>query len=134
MNCVISVIIPTLNEGRYLGATLERLVQNASQHEIIVSDGGSTDETIQIAAQHGATIITSALASAGRALQMNSGFHQSFQFLQLHHIFQLLNSMIRKRILTFLLWVETKIISAPEAILLNTEEIFRPRKLCMEIT
>src|SRR5437016_3746990 len=73
MNCVISVIIPTLNEGKYLEATLQRLVQNAPQHEIIVSDGGSTDETIQIAAQHGATIITSALASAGRALQMNSG-------------------------------------------------------------
>src|SRR5437879_4964708 len=70
---MISVIIPTLNEGRYLGATLQRLAQNAPQHEIIVSDGGSTDETIQIASQHGAKVIASVLTSAGRALQMNSG-------------------------------------------------------------
>ena len=76
MNCVISVIIPTLNEGSYLGATLQRLAQNAPQHEIIVSDGGSTDETVQIARQHGAKIIAGVLASppaTGRALQMNSG-------------------------------------------------------------
>ncbi len=76
MNCVISVIIPTLNEGRYLGATLQRLAQNAPQHEIIVSDGGSTDETVQIAGQYGPKVVASALTSppvTGRALQMNSG-------------------------------------------------------------
>jgi len=73
---VISVIIPTLNEARYLGATLQRVAQNAPQHEIIVSDGGSTDETVQIARQHGAKVIPSSMSSppaTGRALQMNSG-------------------------------------------------------------
>jgi len=70
---VISVIIPTLNEARYLGAALQRVAQNGPQHEIIVSDGGSTDETVQIAGQQGAKVIAISLRVTGRASQMNSG-------------------------------------------------------------
>jgi len=73
LNCVISVIIPTLNESGYLGATLQRVAQNATKHEVIVSDGGSKDETVQIATQHGVRIIAVSPPAAGRAVQMNSG-------------------------------------------------------------
>lgn len=46
---VISIIIPTLKEGPFLERTLKNLSELALPHEIIISDGGSTDETLAIA-------------------------------------------------------------------------------------
>ena len=46
----ISVIVPTLNEQDHLSATL-RGVTLAPGDELIVVDGGSTDQTVAIA-QH----------------------------------------------------------------------------------
>lgn len=65
----VSVIIPVLNEERFLGKTLSSL-QQINDCEILVVDGGSQDKTLMIAEQHGATILRS---SRGRALQMNAG-------------------------------------------------------------
>lgn len=65
----ISVIIPVLNEERVLGQTLRRL-QSASQLEIIVVDGGSSDGSLGVAAAHGAGTLSTA---RGRARQMNAG-------------------------------------------------------------
>lgn len=65
----ISVIIPTLNEA----ATVEQAIastQDEGVAEVIVADGGSTDETRAIARQAGAHVIES---PAGRARQMNAG-------------------------------------------------------------
>jgi glycosyltransferase involved in cell wall biosynthesis len=48
----ISVIIPTLQEGKLLTSTLAQFtseLRTKHQLEIIVSDGGSTDETLSIA-------------------------------------------------------------------------------------
>lgn len=46
----ISVIIPTLNEEKYLGITLHSLRrQKFKDFEIIVSDGNSSDKTVEIA-------------------------------------------------------------------------------------
>lgn len=45
----ISVIIPTLQEEKYVAATLSRLVKINPQIEIIVADGGSKDNTVKIA-------------------------------------------------------------------------------------
>lgn len=47
----ISVIIPTLNEERYLPNCLSSLVNQSGREfrEIIVVDGGSTDQTVQVA-------------------------------------------------------------------------------------
>jgi abequosyltransferase len=45
----LSVCIPTLNRGRFIGATLESIVAQATdQVEIVVVDGGSTDETAAV--------------------------------------------------------------------------------------
>ena len=63
----LTVIVPTLNEAAHLGASLASLPREA---EVIVADGGSTDETIAIATRFGARVVT---GSNGRARQMNWG-------------------------------------------------------------
>jgi rSAM/selenodomain-associated transferase 2 len=65
----ISVIVPTLNEQDHLPATL-RGVTLAPGDELIVVDGGSTDQTVAIARQFTARILHS---QRGRAMQMNWG-------------------------------------------------------------
>ncbi|MEX8546332.1 MAG: TIGR04283 family arsenosugar biosynthesis glycosyltransferase [Mucilaginibacter sp.] len=74
---MISVIIPTFNEAKNIGKLIEHLSQN--QHktaiEIIVSDGGSTDATLAIAATAGAKTLLS--PQKGRAAQMDFAASQA---------------------------------------------------------
>ena len=65
----VSVVIPTLNEESWLGATLASIRDQPGPWEIIVCDGGSEDRTCAVAAQV-ATVIQ---APRGRASQMNAG-------------------------------------------------------------
>ena len=65
----VSIIVPTLNEELVLEKTLTQF-QQLSPHELIVSDGGSDDDTRNIAGRFSHRVIT---GSAGRALQMNVG-------------------------------------------------------------
>ncbi len=67
--CVISIVIPTLNEAANIGSLLERL-SRAEGVECIVADGGSGDDTCRIAAQKGARVLD---VSGGRAAQQNTG-------------------------------------------------------------
>ncbi|MDD5056215.1 MAG: glycosyltransferase, partial [Candidatus Peribacteraceae bacterium] len=57
---MISIIIPTRNEEGIIGTTLSSLVAGlaVTPYEIIVTDGGSSDRTVAIARQYGATIVT----------------------------------------------------------------------------
>ena len=48
----ISIIIPTLREERFLERTLENLKSLTLPHEIIITDGGSTDGTLDIARRY----------------------------------------------------------------------------------
>ncbi|MEO6914618.1 MAG: TIGR04283 family arsenosugar biosynthesis glycosyltransferase [Chitinophagaceae bacterium] len=70
---MISVIIPTYNEADQIAKTIDLVLQAADEYpiEIIVVDGGSTDETISIAKAAGSLTITS--QSKGRGSQMNQG-------------------------------------------------------------
>ncbi len=52
----ISIIIPTLREEQFLERTLENLKNLTLPHEIIITDGGSTDRTLDIARAHDAKI------------------------------------------------------------------------------
>lgn len=68
----ISIIIPTLNEAGSLGNTLQQLsILAPAPWEVIVVDGGSTDETVAIAQKAGAQVISS--PGQGRSMQMNQG-------------------------------------------------------------
>lgn len=67
----ISIIIPTLNESQLIGRLIERLLTaDSDKIEIIVVDGGSTDDTLEIAARYGVTVIQ---GDKSRAKQMNKG-------------------------------------------------------------
>jgi rSAM/selenodomain-associated transferase 2/rSAM/selenodomain-associated transferase 1 len=65
----ISVIIPTLNEADKIRKTLANL-KNYQGTEIIVADGGSQDETVEIAKSMGARVLES---FPSKATQMNAG-------------------------------------------------------------
>lgn len=69
----VSVIIPTFNESTVLFETLTRLKQN-DPFETIIGDGGSQDDTADIARRHGAMVIQS---KQGRAVQMNAAAQEA---------------------------------------------------------
>ncbi|AGB16829.1 glycosyl transferase [Halovivax ruber XH-70] len=56
----VSAVIPARNEAAYIAATLSscRDLTGASFDEVIVVDGESTDETVSIARDHGAAVVT----------------------------------------------------------------------------
>jgi len=55
---LVSVVIPTINEEKYLPRCLSSFSkQTFKDFETIISDGGSTDRTIEIARKFGAKII-----------------------------------------------------------------------------
>lgn len=71
----ISIIIPVYNEKSRLPALLQALSSFiADGHEIIVVDGGSTDQFLPGSSLQDITVLTSA---KGRALQMNKGAEQA---------------------------------------------------------
>jgi rSAM/selenodomain-associated transferase 2 len=70
---MISVILPTLNAEAGLASALTSLVSatvDGLVREVIVADGGSTDRTLDIAEQAGATIVR---AAPGRGIQLAAG-------------------------------------------------------------
>ena len=71
----ISIIIPTLNEARGICTTLQALQSaRSSGLQIVLSDGGSTDDTVLIARSLVDRVVDS---KPGRAAQMNSGAAQA---------------------------------------------------------
>ncbi|MDM3871109.1 TIGR04283 family arsenosugar biosynthesis glycosyltransferase [Porticoccus sp. W117] len=70
---MISVIVPTLNEERALPATLEALLSQQGSTEVIICDGGSTDNTVAIAHRYMDRLPLDVMAAPkGRASQMNA--------------------------------------------------------------
>ena len=64
---MLSVVIPALNAGAGLGACLATL---GDADEIVVVDGGSTDDSAAIARRSGARVIS---APRGRGMQLRAG-------------------------------------------------------------
>ena len=70
MPCQVSIIIPTLNEGKYLPLLLDSIKkQSFSDYEIIVADAGSQDRTREIAQKYGCQVVKGGSVAQGR----NSG-------------------------------------------------------------
>lgn len=70
---IVSIVIRTLNEGRYLGELLEGIARQevpGLEVETVLVDSGSTDDTLAIAEKHGCVIthITRDEFSFGRSL------------------------------------------------------------------
>jgi glycosyltransferase involved in cell wall biosynthesis len=65
----LSIIIPTYNECENVTALIKYLQSNTLDHliEIIVSDGQSNDNTVEVATAAGAKVVIS--SSKGRALK-----------------------------------------------------------------
>ncbi|MDB5240923.1 MAG: glycosyl transferase [Spirosoma sp.] len=69
----ISVIIPTFNEAETIGKLVYdlRTYGRNSLTDLLVVDGGSTDQTVELARQAGARVVLA--PQCGRACQMNYG-------------------------------------------------------------
>ncbi|CAD0185086.1 putative glucosyl-3-phosphoglycerate synthase [Ruegeria sp. THAF57] len=86
MPAPISIVIPTLNAADSLPETLQALMEGLHTgliRELIVSDGGSTDSTLEIADDAGAEIVTGA-ASRGGQLQRGCALAKAEWLLVLH--------------------------------------------------
>lgn len=65
----VSAIIPALNEANTIAAAIDA-ARTAGVAEVIVADGGSSDDTVGVAASRGARVIT---GESLRAAQINRG-------------------------------------------------------------
>ncbi|MGD8211371.1 MAG: TIGR04283 family arsenosugar biosynthesis glycosyltransferase [Desulfobacterales bacterium] len=65
----LSIIIPTLNEAERIKGTITQL-QQCKEVEIVVVDGGSRDNTVEVAGLLGARVLQT---NASKAVQMNAG-------------------------------------------------------------
>lgn len=66
----VSIVIPAINEAESLRTLLPSLVADVNVAEVIVVDGGSRDDSCEVASSAGATLFHS---EPGRARQMNTG-------------------------------------------------------------
>ena len=69
---MLSVVIPTLESGSHLAETLSSLmaVLSERENEVIVADSGSSDNTLEVAKENGAVIVS---APRGRGPQLAAG-------------------------------------------------------------
>lgn len=66
---LVSIIVPTLNEAGHVGPTLQSIDAQEGPVEVLVVDGGSTDETLERVGSRARVL----RAPRGRAVQMNVG-------------------------------------------------------------
>jgi glycosyltransferase involved in cell wall biosynthesis len=69
----VSVVIPCLNEARSLAFCIDKALAAFEKHgiqgEVVVSDNGSTDGSIELATKHGARVVHATLKGYGHALR-----------------------------------------------------------------
>jgi glycosyltransferase involved in cell wall biosynthesis len=71
----ITVVIPSFNHGRFIDEAIRSLLdQNHPDLEIIVVDGGSTDDTVDRLGRYGSRILWSSERDRGQADALAKGF------------------------------------------------------------
>jgi glycosyltransferase involved in cell wall biosynthesis len=79
---MLSIVIPTLNEEKYLPHLLTSLEQQTYKNfEIIVADAGSTDNTCKIARQYGCKVVPGGKIAQGRNAGARSSRGDTILFL-----------------------------------------------------
>lgn len=68
-----SVIVPSFNQGRFIGRTIESILAQEEICSVHVFDGGSTDETIEILTSFGDAIRWESGPDRGQAHAINKG-------------------------------------------------------------
>lgn len=64
---ILSIIIPTYNEEKYLPTLLKSIKkQDFKDYEVIVADANSEDDTVKIAKKYGCRVITGGIPAIGR--------------------------------------------------------------------
>ncbi len=63
----VSVLIPTLNEEKSIGETMDQIPKDFADLEIVIIDGLSKDKTVEIAKNKGARVIMEKRRGYGRA-------------------------------------------------------------------
>ncbi|HOW51421.1 MAG TPA: glycosyltransferase family 2 protein [bacterium] len=74
-----SIVIPSLNQGRFIGDALRSIAgQNHPAVEVIIRDGGSTDDTAQVVKGFG-PLVTAFVSErdSGQSDALNKGFAQA---------------------------------------------------------
>jgi len=92
----VSVLIPTLNSARVLKNCLESIRNQdypKNKVEIIIADGGSTDQTLQIAKKYGAKIYINLLKTgeAGKAVGIKQASGDLIAFIDSDNILPVKN-------------------------------------------
>jgi len=75
---LVSIVTPSFNQARYIDATLQSvLTQDYPSIECIVTDGASTDNTVEILRHYETRIIWTSEPDHGQADAINKGFSRS---------------------------------------------------------
>ncbi|MDR0602407.1 MAG: glycosyltransferase, partial [Treponema sp.] len=78
----VSIIIPALNEEAMLPRLLDSIrVQDFDDYEVIVADAKSTDDTREVAARYGCTVVEGGLPAAGRNAGAAAALGEMLYFL-----------------------------------------------------
>lgn len=85
---MLSIIIPTLNEEKYLPLLLEQIrKQDFSDYEVIVADAGSSDKTVKIAKDYKCRVVKGGTVAYGRNQGARSARGQLLLFIDADNIY-----------------------------------------------
>lgn len=75
---MISVVVPSLNSGAFIAEALRSaLTQDSPPHEVIVQDGGSTDDTLEILQDFGDAITWQSEPDGGQSEALNRAIERA---------------------------------------------------------
>lgn len=75
-NPLVSIVTPSFNQGQFIAETIESVLQQSYPNiELIVMDGGSTDDTVEVLRRYDGRIQWFSEPDKGQAHAINKGMH-----------------------------------------------------------